>query len=152
MVATIALFFSVVVFNNMTDYDSNWRFVQHVLSMDTTRQDPDTIWRAITNPTLQHLAYLIIIAWEFMTAILCWIGCVLMFRKIKASANIFHRAKTLAYLGLFAAFILYMVGFIIVGSEWFNMWQSTAWNSQMKAGMFIGLIMFVMLFLSTSDN
>ena len=35
MVAAIALFASLVAFGNLTDYDTNTSFVQHVLSMDT---------------------------------------------------------------------------------------------------------------------
>jgi hypothetical protein len=35
MVAAIALFASLVAFGNITDYGTNWAFVQHVLSMDT---------------------------------------------------------------------------------------------------------------------
>ena len=34
-VAAIALFASLVAFGNITDYGTNWAFVQHVLSMDT---------------------------------------------------------------------------------------------------------------------
>ena len=53
-----------------------------------------------------------------------------------------------AFIGLFFGFILYMVGFIIIGSEWFCMWQSSTWNAQSTAGLFVSLIMFVMIFLS----
>jgi Predicted small integral membrane protein (DUF2165) len=36
MVASLALFALLVTFDNLTDYDTNYAFVQHVLSMDTT--------------------------------------------------------------------------------------------------------------------
>ena len=39
LVWAVAFFASVVVFNNLTDYDSNYRFVNHVLKMDTTFPD-----------------------------------------------------------------------------------------------------------------
>ena len=39
LVAAVALFFTLVAFGNVTDYGSNWLFVQHVLSMDTTFPD-----------------------------------------------------------------------------------------------------------------
>jgi predicted small integral membrane protein len=35
LVATIAVFFVLVAFGNITDYGTNWAFVQHVLAMDT---------------------------------------------------------------------------------------------------------------------
>ena len=36
MVASLALFALLVTFDNLTDYDTNYAFVSHVLSMDTT--------------------------------------------------------------------------------------------------------------------
>ena len=36
MVASLALFALLVTFDNLTDYDTNYSFVRHVLSMDTT--------------------------------------------------------------------------------------------------------------------
>ncbi len=36
LVLVVALFYSLVVFNNVTEYDSNYQFVHHVLMMDTT--------------------------------------------------------------------------------------------------------------------
>jgi predicted small integral membrane protein len=74
MVGSIALFFSLVVFNNIIDSNSNFLFVQHVLSMDTTFQDSTLMQRSITNPLLWQWAYYFIIGWEVLTAILCWYG------------------------------------------------------------------------------
>jgi predicted small integral membrane protein len=36
MVGCLALFALLVAFDNLTDYDTNYAFVRHVLSMDTT--------------------------------------------------------------------------------------------------------------------
>ena len=36
LVAGIALYYTLVVFNNLTDFNSNYEFIQHVLSMDST--------------------------------------------------------------------------------------------------------------------
>ncbi|MBV8157066.1 MAG: DUF2165 family protein, partial [Dyella sp.] len=35
LMAAIALWLALVAFGNLTDYGSNWPFVQHVLAMDT---------------------------------------------------------------------------------------------------------------------
>jgi len=147
MVASIALFFSIVAFDNITDFKSNWAFVQHVMSMDTTFHESALMWRAITNPIIQRYAYYFIIFWEILTAITCWLGCFALLTKIKENDSCFNSSKKLAFIGLFFGFLLYMVGFVIVGGEWFSMWQSQTWNGQMKAGLFINLIMFVMIFL-----
>src|SRR5262249_57520337 len=73
-VAAIALFASLVTFGNLTDYDTNLAFIQHVLSMDTIFPSSRISYRAISNPTLQEMAYAVIIAGEAMTAVLCWIA------------------------------------------------------------------------------
>ena len=64
MVAAIALFTSLVTFGNLTDYNTNFAFVQHVLSMDTIFAFSAIKYRAITDPALQHAAYATIIATE----------------------------------------------------------------------------------------
>lgn len=147
MVASIALFFSIVAIDNIIDFNSNWLFVKHVLSMDTTHHDPALMGRAITNPLLQKVFYSLIIFWEAITAIFCWIGVIWMLIYVKAESPTFNESKKWAFIGLFLGFILYMVGFIVIAGEWFSMWQSTTWNGQVTAGMFVSLIMFVMLFL-----
>lgn len=147
MVASIALFFSVVALDNIIDFQSNWLCVQHVLSMDTTFQAPALMGRAITSPLIQRCAYYFIITWEMVTAIICWWGCYALLAKIKANHACFNEAKKIAFIGLFLGFFLYMIVFMIIGGEWFSMWQSATWNGQMKAGLFINLIMFIMIFL-----
>jgi len=147
MVASIALFFSVIALDNFFDFESNWIFVKHVFSMDTTFHDPVLMSRAITNSVIQKYAYYFIMSWEALTAVLCWIGSVILLFNVNQSNLIFNQSKRIAFLGLFLGFLLYMIGFIIIGGEWFSMWQSSMWNGQMKAGLFLSIIMFVMIFL-----
>ncbi len=74
LVFGVAVFYSLVVLNNMTDYDSNYQFVRHVLMMDSTFPGNHGMWRAINAPALHTAFYLSIIAWETLTMILCWWG------------------------------------------------------------------------------
>ena len=57
MVASTALFALLVAYNNLADYNSNYEFVRHTLSMDTTFPDNALKGRAITSPILWMLAY-----------------------------------------------------------------------------------------------
>ena len=57
-VAAIAFFATLVSFGNITDYDTNFGFVQHVLMMDTIFPDATIKYRAITNPMLHNAAYI----------------------------------------------------------------------------------------------
>ena len=52
MVASLALFALLVTFDNLTDYDTNYAFVWHVLSMDTTFPGNALLYRRITSPAL----------------------------------------------------------------------------------------------------
>ncbi len=108
--------------------------------------------RAITNPSIQLGAYYLIIAWELLTAVVCWIGCFQLLFNMNASDIQFNRSKTPAFTGLFLGFVLYMVGFIIIAGEWFCMWQSSTWNAQPTAGLFVSVIMLVMIFLGLSEK
>ena len=67
-VAAVALFASLVTFGNLTDYNINFVFVEHVLSMDTIYAFSKIKYRAITDPALHQAAYALIIATEAATA------------------------------------------------------------------------------------
>ena len=146
LVAAMALFFTLVAFGNLTDYGSNWLFVSHVLSMDTIFPDSSLRWRAITNPTVQTAAYWLIIGWQIVTAAVLWAGT---FRLLRAAGHAgFGTAKSTAVVGLSLGFLLYAVGFIVVGGEWFAMWQSEIWNGQQTAFGFsamAGAVLIVLL-------
>src|SRR5262245_32861788 len=138
MVAAIALFATLVAFGNVTDYGTNFAFVQHVLSMDSIFPFSTIKYRAITNPALHHASYALIIAAEAATAVLCWIGAWALARRLRAEAAAFNRAKTYAVLGLTLGFLLWQVGFMSLGCVWFGMWH--VWYWQCGAGVILFLL------------
>lgn len=150
-VAGIALHMSLAALGNVTDYDSNWAFVQHVLAMDTTFRSPALMWRAITAPALQTAAYLAIIAAEIAGAALLWCGTVRLWRARSAAPDAFHAAKGLAVFALMWCFAIWVVGFVTIGGEWFAMWQSPTWNGQEGATRFATLTGIVMLFVAMRE-
>jgi predicted small integral membrane protein len=152
MVAAIALFATIVVFGNITDYGTNFAFVQHVLSMDTIFERSTIRYRAIESPALHHLAYAIIIATEALTAVLCWIGAYALARRLYADAAAFNRAKAFAVAGLTLGFLLWQVGFMTIGGEWFGMWQSKSWDGVPSAFRFVMVIVAVLIFLLLPDG
>jgi len=152
LVAAIALFATLVAFGNMTDYGTNFVFVQHVLSMDTVLEFSTIKYRAITNPVLHHAAYAAIIATEVAVAALCWVGTFALLRQLRADARTFNRAKILAIAGLMLGFLLWQVGFMSIGGEWFGMWQSRQWNGVPSAFRFVVTILGVLIFLALPDG
>lgn len=77
LIATVGLFALLVVFGNLTDYHTNFQFVQHVLSMDSRRPDLGmTIeYRAIPWEWAWHAAYLGVIVMEIFIMAACIYGC-----------------------------------------------------------------------------
>ncbi len=62
MVAAIALLTTLIAFGNLTDYGTNWAFVPHGLSMDTTFPISTTPYRAVTDSTLKTAGCWLLIA------------------------------------------------------------------------------------------
>jgi predicted small integral membrane protein len=133
LLASVGLFFTFVVFNNITDFDSNYQFVRHVLSMDATFPGNRGMWRALHPPGLQLAFYLGIITWETLNAVLCWMGAIALVRARNAPKDIFTKATKIGILALTAGLLLWLVAFLSIGAEWFLMWQSKVWNGQEAA-------------------
>ena len=151
LVAAIALCASLVASGNLSDYNTNFVFVEHVLSMDTIYPFSTIKYRAVTNPALQHTAYIVIIITQVIIAVLCWIGAISLMRNIRADAGLFNRRKTFATLGLTLGFLLWQVGFMSIGGEWFGMWQSQQWNGVPSAFRFVIAISVVLILVSMPD-
>ncbi|NVZ52069.1 DUF2165 domain-containing protein [Pseudomonas sp. B6002] len=152
LVLALAAFASLVAFNNITDYGSNFAFVKHVLSMDTTFPGNAAMYRAINAPWLWHGAYGLIILGEALTALLLAWGTLALWRTRQGSAAEFNRAKVRATTGLALGFVVWFFGFMVVGGEWFLMWQSHQWNGQEAAFKFYMAIVGVLIFLNQPDT
>jgi predicted small integral membrane protein len=148
LLAGVALYYILVVFNNLTDFDSNYQFVRHVLSMDSTFPGNKGLWRALPSPAFHLAFYWGIIAWEIATAILLWWGVVRLLRALRLPAVAFNAAKGVPIMALTLSLLMWLVAFLSVGGEWFLMWQSHTWNGQDPAfRMFvvIGIVTLIVL-------
>ncbi len=152
MVFAVGLYYTLLVFNNITDYNSNYQFVRHVLMMDSTFPGNHGMWRALDQPVAHTIFYLSIIAWEFVTMILCWWGGLRMARALRGNAAAFHGAKRISIVGLTLALLMWLVAFLTVGGEWFLMWQSKAWNGQEVAVRMFTVIGVVLLLVAQPDT
>ncbi len=142
LVAAIALFFTLVAYDNLTDYGSNWQFVQHVLAIENDLSgfrsalacDPPTgdpnrgLLADHRDPDRSNGPALV-----GLRAPHC-----------KASKRRLCERENLAWAGLTLGLLLYIIGFVTIGGEWFAMWQSAVWNGQQKAFEFIGMIGLVL--------
>ena len=151
LLAGIALFHTLVVFNNLTDFDSNYQFVRHVLMMDSTFPGNHGLWRALQSPAVHLTFYVSIIAWEFVTAVLLWWALAKLFRSLRGSSAEFNAGKRVAIMALALSMLMWLVAFLTVGAEWFLMWQSHNWNGQEAAFRMLVVVGLVLLILLQPD-
>jgi predicted small integral membrane protein len=152
LVAAVALFYTLVVFNNLTDFNSNYQFVRHVLTMDSTFPGNHGMWRALPSPGFHLAFYISIIAWEAATMVLLWWGVVRMVGALRLPAAGFNRAKRLPVMALTLSMLMWLVAFLTIGAEWFLMWQSHTWNGQEPAFRMFAVVGLVLLIVIQGEN
>lgn len=152
MCLCLAAFAFLVTFGNITDYGSNFAFVQHVLSMDTTFPGNALMYRSITNPALWTAGYWLIIAGEGLTCILFLVASWRLWQARNLSGAEFDAAKSGVVLAATMGFLVWFFGFMVIGGEWFAMWQSQTWNGQDAAFKFYMTILAVLIFVNQPDR
>ncbi len=148
LLAGLGLFYTLVIFNNLTDPNSNFQFVRHVLTMDTTFPDNHGMWRAMPSPVWHWTFFWCIVSWEIATAVLLWWGVAQMLRALRRSPAEFNAAKRVPVMALTLSLLMWLVAFLSVGGEWFLMWQSKTWHGQEAAfGNFVvvGVVLLLVL-------
>ena len=129
----VSLYISLVCFNNIFDYSSNFPFVKMVASMEDTFSKEKNGWRSINNESLYLIMFIVIVIWELLIAGFLWFGSFKMINNLRASATEFTSAKKYTSIGLSLGVLLWFVVFISIAGEWFLMWQSKTWNAQVTA-------------------
>lgn len=152
LVAACALYMALVVFNNVTDYGSNFQLVQHVLAMDTTFTGNSGLWRALHSPVIHHAFYASIIAWEAVITVLLMEGSWRLWSVRNGSSAAWLAAKNRANSGLTLGMLLWFLAFITVGGEWFLMWQSSKWNGLGPALRMFTVMALVLLLLNLPED
>ena len=152
MSLALGLFCLLVAFDNLTDYTTNYLFVQHVMSMDTTFPGSELRYRSVTNPVLWQLAYGAIILGEAVTGALFLVGAYRLWSAREASGPAFNRAKSATIAASLLAFLVWYFGFIVAAGEWFAMWQSQSWNGQEPAFRFYMTVLAVLIFVVQPDG
>jgi predicted small integral membrane protein len=151
LILAVAFFYTLVVFDNTTDYNSNFQFVVHVLKMDTTFPGNHGMWRSTSSPAIDTAFYLSIILWEAITCALCWWSGISMLRTIHLSASHFARAKAIGIVALTLGMLMWFVAFLCIGGEWFLMWQSKIWNGQEAAFRMFVVLGLLLLYLTAPE-
>ena len=175
LVFGVAIFYSLVVFDNITDYGSNYEFVRHVMMMDSTFPGNRGMWRAINTPQL-HTAFYVSRQFEAERARLHQELSVereklahqalhdpltglpnrtllydRMAQALRGTPAAFHYAKRVSIVALALSLLMWLVAFLAVGGEWFLMWQSKTSNGQDAAFRMFTVIGIVLLLVAQPD-
>jgi predicted small integral membrane protein len=152
LVGAISVLYLTIGLNNLIDYNANFLIVRHVMTMDTVpTKNPILQWRAISSVLLLHLAYGSVILAETATGALCGVAAIRCLRSTRKEPR-FRDARTLATIGLTIGSLLWLLGFLTIGGEWFVMWQSPAWNGQASAERMFIVTNLVLLFVCQSES
>ena len=133
LVFAIALFYTILVLNNITDYGSNYEFVRHVLMMDSTLPGNQLMWRAVNSSPVHTVFY---IDFSNRTPAHQHRSIVTDSQAMMpycADTEQFAAALNVAVIALTTSLLMWLVAFLDVGGEWFLMWQSKMWNGQEEA-------------------
>jgi predicted small integral membrane protein len=152
LISISSAYLLVVTFNNLTDPNSNYQFVRHVLSMDTTFPGNRLMYRSIETPILHKIFYAAIIGWEGLCCALIGIGAWKLWKARRAPAPEWRAAKVLASVGLTASLVQWYFAFMAIGGEWFLMWQSKIWNGQDAAYRLFAFMGLSLIFLNQADD
>lgn len=152
LLLALALMYTLIVFDNVTDFDSNYQFVRHVLLMDSTFPGNHGMWRALRQPGIHIAFYVIIIVWEIVISGLLWWGASMLVRTRSSPAATFNAAKRVPIIGLTLALLMWLVAFLAIGGEWFLMWQSRTWNGQEAGHRMFEVVGIVLLILVLPDR
>jgi predicted small integral membrane protein len=151
-VAAIGLMAALIVIGNITDYYTNYFFVEHVMKMDTTFPASHVHYRSINSHVIYNAGYILIILMETMMAFFCFGGSWRMFRNFKSHPSVFHASKNWAVAGITIGIIIWFLGFEVIGGEWFSMWQSATWNGLAAAERVLSFLFFVLILLHLKDE
>ena len=74
-----------------------------------------------------------------------------MIKNVKKDAAVFHDSKNWAVAGILIGILIWFVGFEVIGSEWFAMWQSTTWNGLAAAERVLGFLVAILILLQLKE-
>lgn len=143
----LATYGLLVAGTNAADYGVNFEFVRMVAGMSDTFGALKS-GRSIQHPVLLHGMYWLIIAAEAGSGLLCVRGAWLMWQHRYTAEAQFEARKRPAVFGLLLGLVLWFGAFVVVGGEWFMMWQSKTWNAQATAfslSVFYAVVLSILL-------
>jgi len=140
---SIRLLCFLVAIANILNFNANYQFVQHTLTMNSMFNASAVEYRTIINPTSHLISYVVIIIAELLAGTFGLIGGIIMAKNINKED--FSQGQVFFLFGGTIATALWYLGFAVNGGEWFSMWANQ-WNGQIKAYTFATFILVSMIY------
>jgi predicted small integral membrane protein len=137
---------------NLANWDAGREAVGYVLAMEGHEVYGTHLVPPVTSPVLVTIAFLVILAGEFLVGALSLKGALDLWRARHGNASEFGSAKTFGILGAGMAMVVWFGGFVVLGGALFQMWQT-----QVGLGSFDGAFTYaatsgiVLLFLNQPE-
>ena len=147
-----ACYMLLAFLNNLANPEHNHEMVTQVLEMNNIFLENRNSWRAIRSTHIHNIFFYFIMIVEFCSFLLCLFGSINMFRNVKNSNSKFNDSKSFAILGLLLGAFLWFFAFIIIGGEWFMMWQSSDWNGVPVAFRNTAITLLLMIYITNKDE
>ncbi len=127
LAASVAIYISMVALSNIFEYSINFNYLSQIMRMEHVFEKVN-IERAVFSPILHHAAFITIIIWEVISAVILWIGVIQSLKSIH-DPILFSKSKEMITIGLLLLLILFSLVFVAIGGQYFASWQSQTFNS-----------------------
>jgi predicted small integral membrane protein len=124
LVAFVGLQGFLYVAGNIANWSAGVGAIGYVLGMQEHTVYATHIFPPLTGTAWATLAFLVILAGEFLVGALSFKGALDLWNARNADAGAFNAAKTWAILGAGMSMVVWFGLFVVVGGALFQMWQT----------------------------
>ena len=153
LVAAVAVWAAVSLLNNLMNWSATLDAVRATTSMATFDAGPGS-WQATSNPIIVWLGALFIAGAKLVSAALCGVGALGMWRARTAQDQGYVASRRTALIGCGVALFMLFMGFIVIAEVWFGLWQSESLREPVleSAMRYAASIALIALFVASPED
>lgn len=152
LILFVGLMGALAFVTNVTNPSQAFGAVAMALGMESTFGWDGLTWRAIDTPALVWIAFGLIIFAEGLVGLLGLLGAWTLFSARENPADRFHEAKRPGLAGCAVGMLLWYGGFVVIGGEWFALWQTGDFNPVPNAFQFATMMGIIGIFVAMRDT
>jgi predicted small integral membrane protein len=138
-------------YNNVVDYEAGFEWVRHIMSLDTVKPSNGAVGRAITDLNVMTAVYIASILAQALAGLCFATAALAMLRRLRGPVGKFVMAKRWLPLGAVFGLLVWFLGWMVVGGQYFAAWQMGLWDPQDSAFRLYMTMMGVLIFVSLPE-